>query len=65
MGAPDTLTPIRYPRIPDGDSDLDGVIDRLEAAWTAPINSVTPTEWPVEVAAKVCPVFRYLTGGGR
>lgn len=57
-----TSSTLRYP-IPsgcDGD-DLDQVVTELEEAWA----EEEAEDRPVDRAAQLCPVFRYLSGGTR
>lgn len=48
---------VRYP-VPTPEDDLDAIVAGLEEGW-AP----EPEQWPVEKAARLCPVFRFLIGG--
>lgn len=48
---------VRFP--PPVDRDLDWVIGDLEELWLC---KAPPPQWSVEVAARLCPVFRHITG---
>lgn len=51
---------VRYP-VPDPEDDIEDVVAGLEEGWAE--DRSEPEHWPVEKAARICPVFRFIAGG--
>lgn len=51
-------------RFTPSEPDLDPVIGDLEELWATqgPRAPVSAEEWPVDKAARICPVFRAISG---
>lgn len=55
-----TLTLLRYP--PKAEDELyEPLVAELEEGWAG--EAAASEQWPAEKAMRICPVFRFLTGG--